>query len=265
MSSCAHPLQAHLGPLRTEVGAFFAGERAVFREHDLHADLADAEWIELYVLGITGRRLGKAALRVINTLWVYTSYPDTRLWNNRVAALAGSTRSSGNLGVSAALAVSEASIYGRQIDLRAMDFLLRARATEDETALHHLIHDELKTRRSIAGYGRPLINGDERLAPMRRVLRETGFDQGVHLRLAERIEHILLNGRWRFKLNYAGLAAAVCADLGLSPREYYAVAFPTFLAGMQPCNIEAQHKPPAAIMPMTCSMVDYTGATPRDW
>ena len=45
----------------------------------------------------------------MHALWVNTSYPDARIWNNRVAALAGSARSTGNLGVSAALAVSEAS------------------------------------------------------------------------------------------------------------------------------------------------------------
>lgn len=265
MTHPTHPLHAHLGPLRTQVGAFFAGERAVFRGLDLHQDLVDAEWLDVYVYGITGRRFSKPALRVMNALWTYTSYPDTRLWNNRVAALAGSTRSTGNLAMSAALAVSEAAIYGRQIDLRALDFLLRARCAGDEPALRDCIQEELRNRRSIAGYGRPLINGDERLAPMRRLLRETGLDQGEHLQLAERIEAILLNGRWRFKMNYAGLAAAICADLGLSPREYYAFAFPTFLAGMQPCHIEAQGKPPAAIMPMDCAMIDYTGPAPRDW
>ena len=49
-------LEQHVGRLVTSVGAFFPGERAVFRDHDLHASLKDMDWLELYLFGITGRR-----------------------------------------------------------------------------------------------------------------------------------------------------------------------------------------------------------------
>ncbi len=107
------PLEQHAGVLRSRMGGAFVGERAVFRGRDLHADLADMDWLALYVFGITGQRYTPAQLKVLHAIWVYTSYPDARIWNNRVAALAGSARSNGNLGMSAALAVSEAHIYGR--------------------------------------------------------------------------------------------------------------------------------------------------------
>lgn len=261
-----HPFDAHHGPLRTRVGAFFPGERVVFRGQDLHHDLGDASWMDVYVFGITGRRHSVEQLRVLEALWSYTSYPDTRLWNNRVAALAGSARSTGNLGVSAGLAISEAAIYGRQIDIRAISFLQNAlRVREAGGELLACIEDELQRNRSIAGYGRPLINGDERLAPMRALLAETGLDKGRHLQVADEIERILLAGRWRFKMNYAGLAASICADMGMSMREYYAFAFPTFVAGMQPCYAEAIEKPEGAVMPIRCEEVNYTGPSVRSW
>lgn len=261
-----HPLEAFTGPLATHVGAFFAGERAVFRGQDLHRDLGDASWMDLYVFGITGRRYDEKALRVLNAIWSYTSYPDTRLWNNRVAALGGTMRSTGNLAVSAALAISEAAIFGRQIDLMAMDFLLRAKAVDDKNKpLSAFVENELRVKRVIPGYGRPLINGDERLAPMRALLLETGLLDGPHQQLAMKIESILLGGRWRFKMNAAALGASIAADLGFSPREYYAFQLPAFLAGMQPCYTEAVAKPPASIMPIACSSVGYKGPPPRLW
>ena len=63
-----------------------------------------------------------AADESVAAIWTHTSYPDARLWNNRVAALAGTARSTGTLGIAAALAVSEAKIYGGAHNLRAANF-----------------------------------------------------------------------------------------------------------------------------------------------
>src|SRR5512138_1855261 len=117
-----------VGRIRSRVGAVFIGSHAVFRGKDLHADLGDAGWLDLYLFGITGRRFSAPKLRLLEAIWTYTSYPDARIWNNRVAALAGTTRSTGNLGIAASLAVSEAKIYGQRPSYRAIEFLVRLRA-----------------------------------------------------------------------------------------------------------------------------------------
>ncbi len=109
-------LRENVGKVRSRVGGCFMGSHVVFRGKDLHAELGDASWLDLYLFGITGRRFSSAQLRLLEAVWVYTSYPDARIWNNRVAALAGSARSTGNLAISAALAASEAAIFGRGIE-----------------------------------------------------------------------------------------------------------------------------------------------------
>ena len=124
-------LEPHVGKLTTRMGAIFPGKRAVFRGHDLHASLKDMDWLELYLFGITGRRFTAPQMKVLNAIWSYTSYPEARIWNNRVAALAGTARSTGNLGIAAALAVSEAQIYGGGPLKRAMAFLLKARLSAE--------------------------------------------------------------------------------------------------------------------------------------
>jgi hypothetical protein len=260
-------LQQQLGPMKTRMGQAFVGTRAVFRGHDLHADLKGIDWVELYTFGITGRRFDAAQLRLLHILWVHTSYPDARIWNNRVAALAGSARSTGNLGVSAALAVSEAGIYGRGIDIRVARFLsgTRQRIAAGET-LEACVRDELQRYRGIAGYGRPIAAGDERIVPTLALARELGLADGPHLALAQEVERFLVQGRWRWRMNYGALAAALACDLGLSPREYYHFMFPAFLAGMLPCYVEAaEERPEGAVFPMTCAQVAYEGAPPRDW
>ncbi|MGB7597729.1 MAG: hypothetical protein WBM09_09210 [Gallionella sp.] len=259
-------LQEYVGVLKSRMGTFYPGSHVIYRGYDLHKDLKDMDWLELYVFGITGRRFTKEQLRLMHSMWTYTSYPDVRLWNNRVAGLAGSSRSTGTLGLAAALAVSEASIYGRGSDMRAIDFLIRTRRQMDEGGdLEECIRLELELHRSISGYGRPLVNADERIEPLLALAKSLGLDQGPYLRLALEVEKKLLAGRWRMKMNYAGVVAPLIVDLGLTPREYYLFSFPAFLAGMPPCFIEASERPEGTLYPLACSDILYEGQAQRPW
>jgi hypothetical protein len=262
----SHPLDAYAGPIRSRVGGVIGGERAIFRGRDLHRDLRDIHWVELMLFAVTGRRFSPSEVRVCNAVFTLTSYPDARIWNNRVAALAGTARSTGNLAIAAAEAVSEGAIFGRQIDLRALDFLYHARACcEKGEDLEGFVADYLARHRSIAGFGRPLTAKDERLSPMLAILAEEGRDDGPFVRLAHQVEDILQAGRWRYRMNYAALAAAIYGDLGFTPEQYYLVLFPAFLCGMPPCYLEAREKPAGAVMPISCSAINYNGSAPRPW
>ena len=259
-------LEEHVGKLVTSAGAFIPGERAVFRGHNLHSSLKDLDSLEIYLFGITGRRFTPQQMKILHAMCTFTSYPDARLWNNRVAALAGSTRSTGTLGIAAAVAVSEAQIYGRGVDLRAIEFLTRAKIQVDAGAdLVALVRAELKQKRGIAGYGRPIIAADERIAPMITLAREQGLDGGPYLKLAFDVEKILLDGRWRLRMNYAVVTAALCADFGMSPREYFFSSLPAFLAGMPPCYLDAADKPEGQLFPLPCRMMSYEGVARRRW
>lgn len=259
-------LQQHADVLKSSMGACFPGERAVFRGHDLHSELTNLDWLELYVFGITGRSFTAEQLRLLHAIWVNTSYPDARIWNNRVAALAGSARSTGALGIAAALAVSEASIYGRAIDVRAVTFLTHTlKALEGGIALGDCVQNEFKKHRGIAGYGRPMASGDERITPIMTLAKSLGLGNGPHVQLAYEVDEFLCSGRWRLRMNYGAIAAAMCADLGLSPSEYYLFMFPAFLAGMPPCYIESAEKPEGTLFPLSCAHILYEGSPKRQW
>lgn len=259
-------LLQHLGTIRSRMGTFYPGSHVIFRGQELHADLGDMDWMELYVFGITGRRFTPPQLRLMHAIWTYTSYPDVRLWNNRVAALAGNARSTGAMGAAAALAVSEAGIYGGGVLARAIDFLVRsAQRVDAGEALDVCVREEFESHRSIAGYGRPIINGDERIAPMMELAAQLGMDGGRYLKLAFEVERVLLAGRWRMKMNYAALVAALGADLGLSRQEFSLFMFPVFLAGMQPCYVEGVERAEGTLYPLRCRDIVYEGPPRRPW
>lgn len=260
LNSCA-------GVLRTRVGACWPGTRAVFRGHDLHRDLRNSDWMDLYIFGITGRRYTPEQVKLLHGIWVTTSYPDTRIWNNRVAGLAGSARSTPVLGITAALAVSEAGIYGGIPGVKAIDFFQRAgQAVAGGREIRGVVEEELAKRKVVFGFGRPIDSRDERLAWLAGIAKSLGLGEGRHFKLAFEIESILLAmGKANLLMNYAGMTAALGADLGLTPREFHLFRVPMFLAGMPPCWLEAADKPEGTLFPTRCGDIAYEGVAQRPW
>lgn len=256
----------HVGTLKTDMGAAFPGSRAVLRGKDLHTDLNDLDWLELYVFGITGRRFSAEQVQLLHGIWRLTSYPDARIWNNRIAALAGSARSSPGLGLAAALAASEARIYGAGPCLSAYDFFTRARqAGSAGQTLEDIITDTLAKQRGIGGYGRPLVSGDERIAPAMELARRSGLDQGPFIQLAFKTENILQAGRWRWRMNYAAMVAALLLDLGFDRTAYHLFISPIFFAGMPPCYLDAINRAQGLTFPLPCGTISYSGLPERRW
>jgi hypothetical protein len=259
-------LRQRVGKLKSRMGGVIPGSHATIRGVDLHATFKDAEWMDIYMFGITGRRFSKNELALLQSIWTYTSYPDARIWNNRVAALAGSARSTGALAISAALAVSEAKIYGGGTYMPSVAFLQTSRKKILAGAsIADCVAEELRARRGIAGYGRPLTSKDERIAPLMTRAHELGLDNGPHVRLAVEIDRYLVEHRLRMRANYAAIAAGLIADLELSPREFYLCVFPVFLAGMLPCYLEALEQPEGAFFPIPCDDIAYAGREKRIW
>ena len=251
----------------TAVGAMFPGERAVFRGHDLHSQMKNWGWLELYFYGVSGRRLSVDDMKILNALFVYTSYPDPRIWLNRIAALAGTARSTGALGLSGAISAAEAAILGPRTNLRAIHFIQKTlKQVESGEPLEELLLVELKKNRLIPGFGRPIVAGeDERIAPTMALLAEYQRHKEPHVALLGEIQRILKEKKLRLWTNFAGLTAAIGADMGLAPREFYMGSLLSFCAGMIPCLVDALDHDEGTFFPMRCTRIDYKGCEGRSW
>ena len=155
----ADRLAAAVGRAPARTGAFRPGEGAFIRGRPLHEACADGSWFGLALLALTGRRFAAAEVALLETLCTYTSYPDARLWNNRVAALAGSARAPAGLALGAAVAVSDAYLYGGRPILECYDFLA-AHARLDDVALAAAVEAHWRAGRRLGGYGRPITADD---------------------------------------------------------------------------------------------------------
>ncbi|MFT3856072.1 MAG: citrate/2-methylcitrate synthase [Aquabacterium sp.] len=268
MTPCGPDILAyHADALHTRVGAAFPGSRAVFRGHDLHRDLKDMDWLALCAFGIFGRHVPADQLKLFSSVWVWTSYPDARLWNNRIAALAGSTRSTPSLAISAGQAITEATIFGRGNEFRAHDFFLKTRKALAETGipLAEYMTRFLTEGGRLAGYGRPISSVDERMPLTLDMARRLGLADGPHLALAFEIDAYMVATQRPLRMNLSALLSAFAADFGWSPREFNLLMYTCFLAGMYPCYLEAADQPPQALFAVRCEDVVYEGTAPRAW
>jgi len=250
----------------TELGAVSVADGGVtFRGHDLLNALEDLSWMDLLMYGITGRRFSAAQLELFQGLWkISASYPEPRIWNNRVAALGGSARSTPGLSLGAAIAVTDATIYGQRPMISVFDFLQRARAARDDgEPLEDFVAHELRTYRGIPGYGRPLRSTDERLAPAERLAHRLGLWGGTHTLLAFEVADILKN--YRMGMNVAAIAGGLYADQGVSAAEYCRATVLAFSAGMVHCEADAANHPEGALFPLRCNRLQYRGPQRRAW
>jgi len=252
---------------KTELGASFPGERVVIKGEDLFSSFSNRSWMDLLLYSISGRNFTKNQLKLFEGIWVIcTSYPDPRIWNNRICALAGNNRSTGSLGLAAGIAASEANIYGMRPIIRAFDFLQCAKKSIDSNiSLDETIKIELKKYRSISGYGRPIVKKDERIKPLMDLSERLGLNSGAYVNLAFEIERVLIDLGYRMQANIASIAAGLAADQGLSRKEYYYYLLNCFSVGLIACHLDASNQDEGVFFPLKCERISYSGVSMRKW
>ena len=258
-------LQSAQDQLHSALGKAFLSERVVMRGKDLHYELGKQDWLSVMVYAITGREFSENQIRYMNFMWVATSYPDAGIWPNQATALAGTSRTTPSLSLVAGLALSEARLYGRKPDRRAMDFFYRAAAKLDQgLSLEEVIENEIEERKVVFGYGRPLVRLDERVAHTLNVITELGLDGGRHFNLALEVHRYLKRTRG-LSINIAAISASTMADMGFSTEEYQLFLTLVFVAGMVPCYLDAKRRPEGSFFPVACSNLVYSGVPERSW
>ena len=251
----------------TTIGESIPGGKITLRGKNLLKDFKENSWMQVLLYGITGRMYSKRQCELFEGIWsICTSYPEPRVWNNRVAALAATARSTGSLGVSAGIAVSEATIYGQGPMVWVMSFLQRAmQKYSNGQTLNQIIEDELKKYKRIYGFGRPVVKGDERIKPLMDLVISLGFENGKHVQLLNKIREKLSGEPWNLEMNVAALDAALCADQNFSVREFYYFMSLSFSAGIIFCNIGGNINQEGTFYPLRCNLIEYSGKHEKNW
>ena len=251
----------------TSMGICKPGEKVILKDKNLFEDFADSSWLQVLLYGITGNLFNSNQAKLLDGIWkISTSYPEPRVWNNRVSSLAGTARSTPCLGLSAGIGVSEAEVYGLGPMLWVMDFLLRA-MSEKKTGkpIEKIVDEEISRNKIIYGFGRPVDGQDERIKPLTSLAANLGYGDGEYLNLLSEIENELCIKKSKLNMNIAALCAALCADQGFSANEFYYFMSLCFSAGILFCGKDAFEHYEGAFFPLRCSTVHYAGSGEREW
>jgi citrate synthase len=89
--------------------------------------------------------------------------------------------------------------------------------------------------------------------------RSIDCGNGKFVKLAFDVAEYLSNTRLKHQINIAAVCAALLADEGLSPMDFYHMATLAFTAGAMPCFIDASNKPEGGFFPLRTSRLRYTG------
>lgn len=268
---------------QAKAGAWFAGERVVMHGENILQAMQGRSWMDMLLLAIRGKKPDPAQARLLDEVLVFSGcIPDPRLWNNRIAALAGTARSSSPLVIAAATAVSHAVIYGFRPGLGALQMLreISARVASGEQ-LQDLIKERLQARKHsnrgsaakgkkreidlFPGYGRPGNKGDERNPSFIAVLERHNAHEGPSIKLAYAIQDTLQALGYKLNLNMAGLIAAVCLDQNLGDQEFLHYVTVCFFPGLIACFDDAATNPEGSFFPMRCEQIEYQGEPARQW
>ena len=265
----------------TSLGAWIPGERVVMHGQNILSTMKGKSWMEMFLLSITGHTPEQKNAQFLDALLALIGcYPDPRLWNNRVSALAGNSRSTSGLAISASIAASDSIIYGAQPACAAFAMLHRFRESiRSGEKLESLIKGERKKAQNrgrpakgknrfvarFPGYGRPTSKADERIAPFMEIAKSYGFDKGEAVVLAFDIEKSLQAFGYPLKMNIAALIAAFCLDQHLTEKQFYHYILHCFNVGFAACHIDAATQPQGSFFPMRCEQIFYNGANSRQW
>ena len=122
--------------ITSKSGAWTIGGETSLYGYNIHQELIHkATWMQSMILSVTGRLYSKSECEFIESLFIVTGYPDPRLWCNRVAALAGTSKCSSAASLAIGISSAEARVYGRQADFhaaRTIQEATRLRVTEGE-------------------------------------------------------------------------------------------------------------------------------------
>lgn len=252
------------GKIVSATGGAKLGKDVMVHGVDLLNDfMQNHSYFEYLVFAITGEKPNPSFAKWMESAFLCTSWPDPRIWCNRVAAYLGDAHGSPAAAVAASALAQDSEMYGGRTALESVKFLLEAQQErKNGSTIAEVVDTRVaKTRGQflIKGYARPMVKYDERVVALREYARKLGIEEGPHVTLAFEIEDYILE-KYEERINIAGLISAVCCDHGYTPRQVHWWFSLCTVSGALACYADACDRPENSFMPMRVDDVEYHGA-----
>lgn len=256
------------GKIKSKKGGWIIGEGVFVHGYNLLSDIVGKKsFFELVILNATGRLPTKQLAYWVESVYSCLSWPDPRIWCNRVGALAGTNGCSPVSASFSGVLSSDSKSYGVYPLLEGVKFIQKSLIDykKGHSILECIEKNSLfiKGKPAIVGYARPIAKGDERIEAMERVTIECGFEYGDHLLLAYDVERFLID-KYDEAMNINGFVSAFMSDQNFSAIEIYRIFSSLVFSGVVACYVDAKDKDPGFFSPFRVEDIEYIGVDDRD-
>ncbi len=258
---------SYRGKIKSKKGGWITGKAINSHGYDMMNDLVGKHsYMQIIMLNATGRMPSRALADWLEAAHICLSWPDPRIWCNRIGALGGSAGASVVASTCAGVLSADSMIYGIKPFKDSVAFIQKVyKATQHGENINDIINENIKKHNGklrIMGYARPVAKGDERIKAMTRVTQNLGFNIGPHLQLAFEIEEIILK-RFDESMNIAMYISAFLSDQGYSPKDVYRLLTVLVFSGITACHTDAAEREHGTFSPLQVTDVLYTGVPAR--
>lgn len=254
------------GHIYSNKGGWTLGEGISNQGYSMLDDLVGkASFFQVLMLNVTGKLPDARLAQWMEAAFICLSWPDPRIWCNKIGALGGDARVAPIAAICAGIMASDSKVYGPGTVLDTLHFISAARsASLAGHSVCEFIESQarIKGRLMVPGFARPIATGDERVAAMQDVAEKLGFVDGVHLGVSYEIESYLVQ-QYGESLNLAGYLAAFWLDQGLDHYQGYIVFSLCVNGGIHACYTEYRDKSAGSFLPLKCNDIDYVGVPER--
>ncbi len=256
------------GKIISKKGGWRVGVGVESHGYDLINELVGHySYMQVVVLNATGKMPSRQLADWLEAIHICLSWPDPRIWCNRIGALGGSVKASPISSVCSGTMGADSNAYGIRPLVEGVGFIVRAltEISQRNISVENYIDEQVDRRGGkpfFMGYARPLAKGDERIGAMERVTENLGFSAGPHLNLAYKIEKAL-SQRFDETMNINGYGSAFMADQGISPVEIYRVCSVLVASGVAASYVDNVDEEAGLFSPLRISDIKYEGPQSR--
>lgn len=255
----------------SKVGLWIPGKEVKLYNEDLFTIHKKVDtWYEYLMFSITGERnrFTKNQLVCLEKMWTYImTYPDHKIWINRVASLAGTAGTSPQIAISSANTCGSGRIFSTNVTSKVGKFLVDVDSQlKDKSLVNVLIENGYKTKTPVS-FDRPLSALDERINSTIILLKETDNFNNKYITLLFEINHILMNvfKRNDIKMTIGALVGAIFLDFKIKPLEAELLTPIMLIGGVIPCFTDTFTEKKGSFLPMGIDSIEYIGPAPRKW
>jgi len=255
------------GQIYSLKGGWTVGKGIMTHGYSLLDDIhGKCSMFQVLIMNVTGRLPERRLADLVEGLFITLSWPDPRIWCNKVGVFNAMTRASAIAAITSGGLAGDSRLYGASTGHSIGPFFKKAykHIIEQGESTEQFIEDHCyKAGQLVApGFARPLAKGDERIPAMRKLARELGFEVGANMRMVSDME-TYLNSKEGEGLNLSGFFSAFMLDQDYTMDEIMGIAALSVTGGIYAAYFEYINQSPNDFLPLRVEDIKYIGPESR--